>query len=140
MKTEKSAGGVVVRKVRNTWNVLLIRDMNNSWTFPKGKIEKNETSKNAAQREILEEVGLDRLIAIKPLGSVTYMFRKNGLIHKTVSYFLFIDKEKKKPTCQKEEGIKEAEFISFEKALTIVGYDKTNKPLLLKASNILQTL
>jgi len=140
MKTEKSAGGIIVRKGGNVWSVLLIRDMNNSWTFPKGKIEKGETSKIAAQREILEEVQLDKLLIVKSLGVVKYMYRRNGLIHKTVNYYLFMDKERKKPVCQKEEGIKEAEFFPIEQAISIVGYNKTNKPLLIKSSKVLQTL
>ncbi|KKW10495.1 MAG: hypothetical protein UY49_C0021G0009 [Microgenomates group bacterium GW2011_GWC1_49_7] len=42
MKTEVSAGGIVVRKRMRIWEVLVIRDMNDVWTFPKGLVEKGE--------------------------------------------------------------------------------------------------
>jgi ADP-ribose pyrophosphatase YjhB (NUDIX family) len=137
MKTEKSAGGIVVRKIRNCWHVLLMRDMNNSWTFPKGIIETGETPQETAEREISEEVSLVNLKFVWDLGTIDYSYRKNGLIQKTVHYYLFISHGKKQPECQKEEGIKDASFFRIEKAIRIIGYEKTNKPLLFKVQKIL---
>jgi len=140
MKTEKSAGGIIVRKIQNNWHVLLMRDMNNTWTFPKGIIEDKENAHDAAKREIYEEVGLSNLTSIKQLGSVEYFYRRNGRIQKTVHYYLFLSRGRKKPVSQKNEGIKDAAFFPFEKAISSVGYAKTNKPLLLKAYKIAQIL
>jgi ADP-ribose pyrophosphatase YjhB (NUDIX family) len=140
MKTEQSAGGVVIRKIQNVWHVLLMRDMNNTWTFPKGIIEDTENPRDAAGREIFEEVGLGNLTLVKSLGSVEYFYRRNGRVQKTVQYYLFVSKGKKQPVCQKEEGIRDASFFLLEKAIEIVGYEKTNKSLLIKASKIFQTI
>ena len=84
MKTEVSAGGVVIRKSRNKWQVLLIRDRNDSWTFPKGKIEKDETRKQAAVREIAEEVGLTALRYLAPAKVIHYFYKRGSLVDKTV--------------------------------------------------------
>jgi len=78
MKTEISAGGVVVRKKKGEWQVLLIRDMNDTWTFPKGKIEKGETRKSAATREIKEEVGLTAIRYIAPAKVIHYFYKRGS--------------------------------------------------------------
>ena len=132
MKTEVSAGGLIVRKQKGVWLVLLIKDMNNSWTFPKGKVEKGESRKDTAIREIREEVGLTRLHYTSPVSKIKYMYRRNGLIAKTVYYYLFEAFGREKIVCQKSEGIRDARFVTFDKAISIIGYTKTNKPMLVK--------
>ena len=140
MKTETSAGGVIVQKSRGFWRVLLIKDMNNVWTFPKGKIEKGETRKAAAKREIQEEVGLDNLTYLGALPPLGYTYKRNGLINKTVYYYVLRYDGRKKPVCQKEEGIKDAKWVSWTKAMNLAGYPLSNKPILIKAQKILTGL
>lgn len=132
MKTEISAGGVIVKNNR----VLLLRDMNDSWTFPKGVVEKGETKRQGALREIAEEVGLRKLEYIATISPISYTYRRGSLIHKTVHYFLFRAIGSEKIVCQKSEGIKEAKWFDFEQALSIIGYPKTNMPLLKKAQTL----
>ena len=140
MKTEISAGGIIVRFVRKTWQVLLMKDMSGAWTFPKGIIEKGEKAEDAARREISEEVGITGLTFIAPVGSVGYFYRKNGLINKTVHYFVFQTSGIVKLTLQKEEGIQDAQFFPLPEAMDIIGYEKTNIPLLVKTERVLKTL
>lgn len=49
---EFSAGGIVMRWERQKPKVLLIKDSYGRWTWPKGNIDKGESSKDAAIREI----------------------------------------------------------------------------------------
>jgi 8-oxo-dGTP pyrophosphatase MutT (NUDIX family) len=70
MKTEHSAGGIVIRKQKPGCFVLIIKDMNHSWTFPKGMIELGEKPVEAAVREIAEETGVNNLKLIKPLEQI----------------------------------------------------------------------
>lgn len=133
MKTETSAGGIIVRKKSSRWEVLLICDMNKSWTFPKGIIEKGENPVDSAKREIAEEVGIQKLILLKTLNSITYIYRRNGLISKTVQYYLFKQLGREEIHVQREEGIFQAQWVTFQKALRIIGYAKTNKALLQEA-------
>jgi 8-oxo-dGTP pyrophosphatase MutT (NUDIX family) len=137
MKTETSAGGVVVRKIRGDWHVLLISDMNAAWTFPKGTIEKGEAAKDTAIREIREEVGLSNLTFHSELSSVRYNYKKNGPVRKTVHYFLFIKTHYQKLICQKSEGIRSAAWVSLGLAGSMIGYHDTNISLLEKAERIL---
>jgi len=139
MKTERSAGGIVIRRKGKGWQILLLQDMNKSWTFPKGLIEKDEEKEITAKREIKEEVGITCLTLICPLPTVRYMYRRNGLIDKTVSYFLFTYKGKERLKPQKEEGVHAVQWMSIRKAFHVVGYVKTNKKLLVEVRNKLKT-
>lgn len=123
----------MVRRRGNGWQVLLIRDMNGTWTFPKGRIKKEEQAEQAAEREIFEEVGIGELTRIKELTPVSYWYKRNGLIKKTVRYFLFATNDNREPTPQTEEGIQVAKWVSLARAMTMVGYPKTNKGVLQEA-------
>ncbi len=109
-----------------------MKDMNDSWTFPKGLIEKDEKPEVAAQREIKEEVGITGLKLIKEVDNIEYWYRRNGLIHKKVYYFLFELKGTAKIKVQKEEGISDAKWFDINEAEKVIGYPKTNKILLEK--------
>lgn len=131
MKIEVSAGGVVYRKRRRVFEVLLLKDKNNNWTFPKGLIEDNEDKLGTAQREIGEEVGLKNVKFVSELSPIGYWYRwQKDLIKKTVYYFLFETMGDEQPKPQKEEGITAVKWFTPEEALKIIGYPKTNKPIL----------
>lgn len=140
MKTELSAGGIVLAKTQSIWHVLLIQDMNKSWTFPKGLIEPNENPQEAAEREISEEIGLTNLTYVSTLGTIQYMYRRNGLIRKTVHYFVFQSDTQAPLKPQREEGISEARWVALEEAETLIGYPETNTKLLHKARQIVINL
>lgn len=137
MNTKISAGGVVVGKTGRSWTVLLLKDMNGNWTFPKGLIEKGEEPVAAAQREVEEEVGIKNLRLLREFPPIQYMYYREGLIKKTVHYFLFESTGKSVLKPQKEEGIRGAKWFRFPEALKVVGYAKTNRPLLEAAQKFL---
>ncbi len=137
MKQEISAGGLIVRQMNKDWHVLLIKDMNSNWTFPKGLVERGENALTAAKREIAEEVGLRDIFLVANLSPITYMYRRGGLIHKTVHYFLFSSSGKEVPKGQKEEGISDVRWVPLSEAIDIIGYSKTNTSLLEEANTIL---
>ena len=58
MKRAKlAAGAVVLRRVDDRWNCLVLRVYRN-WDFPKGLVEAGEEPLDAALREVTEETGL----------------------------------------------------------------------------------
>lgn len=131
MKIEVSAGGVVFRKRGKKLKILLLKDKNNNWTFPKGLIEDDEDKLGTAQREISEEVGLKNVKFVSELPPIGYWYKwQQNLIKKTVYYFLFEALGNEKPEPQKDEGIKEVKWFTPQKALAIIGYRKTNEPIL----------
>jgi 8-oxo-dGTP pyrophosphatase MutT (NUDIX family) len=87
---EFSAGGVVMKWVDGKPYVLLIKDSYGRWTWPKGKIDKNESPENAAAREIGEETGLKNIELIDKIGKTQYFYQLKGkLIFKTVYLYVF---------------------------------------------------
>ncbi len=91
MKREFSAGGIIFN---NKGEVLLIHNMamrdpqKSYWGFPKGHIDPKESSKEAAIREVREEVGLE-VEVIEKIGDSKYVFTHSGeKIFKVVIMFL----------------------------------------------------
>lgn len=138
MKHETSAGGVIIARKNNQLLVLLIKDKNNNWTFPKGLIEDGENEEETAKREIGEEVGIRDLKLIAPLTPVKYFYKWEGnLINKTVYYYLFQNSAQEHLKPQTEEGIMDVKWFHLKKAMEIVGYKKTNRMILEEAEKIL---
>ncbi len=130
MKLEISAGGIIIKRSGKPVQIFLIKDMNGNWTFPKGVIKKGESSENAANREIFEETGLKNITLIQKLSPIRYMFQRNGLINKTVHYFLFEWHGDEQISLQTEEGISDAKWMTIDEAKTVIGYPQTNLKVL----------
>jgi len=96
MVTEKSAGIVLFRNDSDKNEFLLLNYPQGHWDFVKGKIERNETSHEAALRETKEETGITNIEFVDGFEeSVEYDFRfKKEDIHKKVIFFLAKTNEK----------------------------------------------
>lgn len=88
---EISAGIITVKKVSGNRRYLLLQHENGGhWSFPKGHLEKGETAREAAIRELFEETGL----AVGPFVNgfrreINYSYSREGKkVAKSVVYFL----------------------------------------------------
>ncbi|HLI45579.1 MAG TPA: NUDIX domain-containing protein [Geobacterales bacterium] len=99
MKIENSAGAIIFKIIDNKPYYLLLKARYKSeyWEFPKGLIESNENTEEAALREIREETGLNKIEFIPGFKEkISYYYKRdNDLIHKTVVFYLaeFKDEE-----------------------------------------------
>ncbi len=139
MKREFSAGGIVIKDSSGETKVLLIknmamRDPNKSyWGFPKGHLNEGESSKDAAIREVKEEVGLE-VEVIEKVGKSSYMFAANKeKIFKIVTMFLM--KAKEGEIVIQDLEIQEAKWVDSKEALSLLSFPN-DKKLLEKALNI----
>ncbi|OYD07658.1 deoxyribose-phosphate aldolase [Paludifilum halophilum] len=128
---EVSAGGVVYRRREGSVEILLIEDRYSRWTLPKGKKEPDETIKETALREILEETGVRGRVE-SPLETIQYTYfdpdRKD--VFKTVHYFL-VRAESDEVTPQWAE-ITSADWFPFREAWKLQcreGYDNNRSVL-----------
>lgn len=140
MKSELSAGGIVVRITSARWEVLVLQDASDAWTFPKGKIDPGEDPERAARREIREEVGLASIRLLTKLPPIRYIYQRDGPISKTVQYYIYKSLKNENIVNQTEEGIHNATWMPLEKAILLIGYPKTNKVLLKKTKLFLWKL
>ena len=127
---EVSAGAVVYTKTEDGIKYVIIESVGGVHGFPKGHIEPGETEKEAALREIREEVGLrvrlnDRFRVVKehPLP------RKTGVM-KRVVYFL-AEYEDQDIVYQKSE-VANAGLYSFDEASRMFEYE-SDRLVLIKA-------
>lgn len=88
MNKEKSCGAVIFTRDKKELKFVLIKNIEGSYGFPKGRVEDNETEEETALREIKEEVGLDVDI-IKGFKTFdVYLAGRGKKTVKTVIYFL----------------------------------------------------
>ncbi len=108
----EAAGGLVVNEKRE----YLFIFRSGSWDLPKGRIENNETKKEAAIREITEETGIKRLSILQKLMVTRHTFRSNvgkRIIKK--SYWYLLEAKKQVPVPQLDEDIERAEWMTLER-------------------------
>jgi 8-oxo-dGTP diphosphatase len=137
MKREFSAGGIIFNDKNQ---VLLINNaaMRNPkksyWGFPKGHIHEDESSKDAAIREVKEETGIE-VEVIEKIGDSKYVFTIEGeKIFKVVIMFLM--RHSSGEIKIQEEELLGAEWVSTEEALKKLSFPK-DKQLLNLALSIL---
>jgi diadenosine hexaphosphate hydrolase (ATP-forming) len=138
---EVSAGGLVFRRVRGQVQFAMVRDSYERWTFPKGHVQAGETYSRAANREIREETGLNRLRFVRPLGHIDIWFRdrfvhKGKLVHKYIHYYLFetapTSKLRRPPPVAGSEQITGVTWVPAEKILERSSY-KDLRPIIRQA-------
>jgi len=145
MNKEFSAGAVIFKKVGDKIMFLVIFSKRNKiWGFPKGHLERGETEKQAAQREIKEETGLEDLYFIEGFEEkVMYetvskrLPFKGEKIEKYVTYFLCETKNQDIIVDGREIG--DYAFLPLAGAEEFTKFRNLNN-ILRKAYDFLQTL
>ena len=76
--------------------LLLIQSIDDSWSFPRGRVQKNETIMEASSRIVLEYTG----ISTKPNGIVQILHSSKAMFRKSISKidFIFQSELTKKPS------------------------------------------
>ena len=102
MAREFSAGGVVLRRMQEQWWIAAIEPQGKRkegdtepsvLALPKGLVDHGESPETAAQREIMEETGVEA-VRIGKLTDIKYVYVRTwgdgARVFKIVSFFLFL--------------------------------------------------
>ena len=126
-REERSAGGVVLRRIHGRIHALLIKDPYGNWGLPKGHLEGSEGPAEAGLREVAEETGLTDLKLGPRLRTIDWYFRLRGrLIHKHCSFFVMVS-ESGEPVPEEAEGITECLWTPLLEAVDAVDYENARE-------------
>ncbi len=111
-KIIEAAGGIVQHSVSKKY---LFIYRNDKWDLPKGRIEKKETIRDAAIREVEEETGVSNLEITKPLPTTFHIFNRNGKYRLKRTYWYAMETNfSGNLTPQEDEGIQKAVWKTKE--------------------------
>ena len=137
---EVSSGIIVFRRVEHEIQFLILYYGHSQWTFPRGKIEREERSFAAALRETKEETGLSRsdlkfVDYFKTYENWTFV-KNNKKVYKTVIFYLA---ETNKKHARIEERSQGYAWFTYKEALKIFTGPKNNenRKVITKANNFL---
>ncbi|MBP6793732.1 MAG: NUDIX domain-containing protein [Saprospiraceae bacterium] len=117
LKIVYAAGGLV----QNPNGKYLFFYRRGSWDLPKGKLDKGENNRQAAIREVKEEVGLDcKIIKGLPTTYHTYMDKGKLVIKETAWYKM--KSETSKVILQYEEDIEKYKWVGNSQLVAIRKY------------------
>lgn len=142
MIREISVGAVIFRKEDDSLKFLILykkpsNHYKESWDFPRGNIEKNETEEETARREIKEETGITDLEFVKGFREkIRFFYKRNGqLVHKEIVYLLAKTQQKEVVLSYEHNDYR---WANFEEALNLLTH-KSSKEVLTKAMSFLKT-
>ncbi|MFV0401401.1 MAG: bis(5'-nucleosyl)-tetraphosphatase [Oscillospiraceae bacterium] len=134
MTKEKSCGALVYRKNKGRVDfLLLVHRLGGHWSFPKGHVEKGETEKETALREVKEETGLSIRLLPGFRQKVSYSPRPG--VDKDVVYFLGYAEDSR--TVMQEEEVSELRWIDIAECHKYLTY-KNDRVLLSSAKRYLR--
>ena len=116
---EKSCGAIVF----NDNSVLIIEQFQGFYSFPKGHVEKNETEKQTAIREVKEETNIDIDIISDKKYEINYKI--GGKKNKQVIFF--VARAKTFDLKEQENEIISCEWVDKDKVLDKLTYDNVKE-------------
>ncbi|MDP3778787.1 MAG: NUDIX domain-containing protein [bacterium] len=139
MPVERSAGAVIFRESSEGREYLLlhhqaienkrvVKAVAGHWSFPKGHVEKGETTEETVRREVKEETGITKLEFVPEFKeTIRYFVNYNGEKRmKFVAFFLCRTVEKKVTVSFEHQGFA---WLPYEEAYETVTYPSDKKVL-----------
>lgn len=122
----RSAGAIIYFKEKEDLKFLLLQYKGKYWEFARGHIEKGESQKQAASREIKEETGLENLKYVSNFKTYsTWQYEDEGkLVDKKVTLFLVESMDQKVSISHEHIG---NEWLIAEDALNRITFDNSKK-------------
>ena len=128
MRVERSAGIIIFRLADHQILYLLLHYDLGHWDFPKGKIEKGESTEQTIRREVREETGITAIDFVPGFKeTVNYIFQQKGdLIKKWAVYLLGQTSQPEVKLSFEHQG---SAWLSFEEAVDRITFKNTREVL-----------
>lgn len=135
---ETTSGGVVYRRNPKTGEleILLIQDAKNRWTIPKGHVEPGEEPGATAEREIMEETGLQDLEAIVWLGKVNFRYRRLHTLVLMTMHIWLVKGLGNTDRLHPEDWLNDIRWMPATEAIDKIAYEDIGKLILLGMKKI----
>lgn len=137
-----SAGGVAYLKKANTIEIVIVSvGKDNRWQLPKGIIDKDESSEEAALREVREEGGIETEL-IDLIDKVEYWYYSKGggkriRFHKFVYFYLL--KYRSGNTEDHDKEVNEARWVNINLAQQMLTF-KSERAIAVRAKEMIKSL
>lgn len=137
---ETTSGGVVVRQhgKDKKLQVMLVQDAKDRWTIPKGHIEPGETPRQTAEREIIEETGLQKMEIRDHLGKVDFRYRRQSTLVLMTMHVFLVKALGDTDDLKKEDWMNGIDWFDFYEALDKIEYEGIEKLMLLGLKKVRQ--
>lgn len=121
-KQMTAGGGIVTRFGKKKLKVLLIY-RKGLWDIPKGQQDKGESIRQCAEREVMEELGIDQVDVHSFLDTTTHGYpQKDRFIVKTTHWY-HMTTNATTFVPQKSEKITRVKWFGLQKAKDILGHE-----------------
>ena len=128
---EISCGAVVYTVVKGAVKYAVISSFTGDRGFPKGHIERGETEKQTALREIKEEIGVDAKLLDGFCEQTSFYLPRKRNVLKRVTYFLAYYENQ--PLVAQLAEVADVRLMSYEQAMGVLRHEDS-KSLLYKAN------
>lgn len=118
----QAGGGIVGCRLPGEVAVLLIH-RRGVWDLPKGKLDPGETIETCALREVREEVGIDALSMLRPLGPTVHTYVEDEAFCVKVTHWYLMQTPERSFEPERREGIRRVAWARWPVARRHVGYD-----------------
>lgn len=118
----RAAGGILARRHDGRPEILLIR-RRDAWDLPKGKAKEGESSRRCALREVREELGIDRVTIVEPLGTTRHAYRENGRHRRKTTRWYLMRTDATQFFPQAEERIDAIAWVHPDEAARRLAYE-----------------
>lgn len=117
-----AAGGFLTRRGDGGLEILLIY-RRGRWDLPKGKCNAGENIRSCARREVEEEIGIDEVRLIQPLGSTVHGYPEDGRFCVKTTYWFEMATDAESFVPQAEEDIEDVRWMGWQEARQQVGFE-----------------
>ena len=135
---ETTSGGIVFRRQgsEQQLQILLMQDAKNRWTIPKGHVEPNEDPRATAEREIIEETGLQKMKVYDWLGKVNFRYRRGHTLVLMTMHIYMVQGLGDTDDLHPEEWINAVAWLPATEAIDKIAYEDIGRLILIGMKKI----